>query len=68
VYTSDVASAGDTVRSVAIPSAVNVVAMYPIAIVSGSAYPAQAKAFLDYVVGPTGQATLATFGFGPPSG
>jgi molybdate transport system substrate-binding protein len=68
VYTSDVASAGDTVRSVAIASAVNVVATYPIAIVGASAYPAQAKAFLDYVVGPTGQATLATFGFGPPSG
>lgn len=68
VYTSDVASAGDTVRSVAIPSAVNVVATYPIAVVGGSAYPDQAKAFLDDVVGPTGQATLATFGFGPPSG
>jgi molybdate transport system substrate-binding protein len=68
VYTSDVASAGDTVRSVAIPRAVNVVAAYPIAVVDGSAYPDQAKAFLDDVVGPTGQATLATFGFGPPSG
>jgi molybdate transport system substrate-binding protein len=68
VYTSDVASAGDTVRSVAIPSAVNVVATYPIAVVGGSAYPDQAKAFLDYVVGPTGQGTLATFGFGPTSG
>ena len=68
VYTSDVASAGDTVRSVTIPSAANVVATYPIAVVGGSAHPDQAKAFLDYVVGPTGQATLATFGFGPPSG
>jgi len=68
VYTSDVASAGDSVRSVAIPSAVNVVATYPIAVVGGSAYPDQAKAFLDYVVGPTGQATLAAFGFGPPGG
>jgi molybdate transport system substrate-binding protein len=68
VYTSDVASAGDTVLSVAIPSAVNVVATYPIAVVGGSAQPEEAKAFLDYVVGPDGQATLATFGFGPPSG
>jgi molybdate transport system substrate-binding protein len=56
------------VRSVAIPSAVNVVATYPIAVVGGSAYPDQAKEFLDYVAGPTGQATLATFGFGPASG
>ena len=68
VYTSDVASAGNAVRSVAIPSAVNVVATYPIAAVSGSAYPDQAKAFLDYVVGAAGQATLKQYGFGPPSG
>jgi molybdate transport system substrate-binding protein len=68
VYTSDVASAGNAVRSVAIPSAVNVVATYPISVVGGSAHTGEAKAFLDYVVGPTGQATLATFGFGPPSG
>src|SRR5436189_2978776 len=68
VYTSDVATAGDAVRSVAIPSAENVVATYPIAVVGGSAYPDEAKAFLDDVLGPTGQATLATFGFGPPGG
>jgi molybdate transport system substrate-binding protein len=68
VYTSDVASAGNTVRSVAIPTAVNVLATYPIAEVSGSPYPDQAKAFLDYVVGSAGQATLEQYGFGPPSG
>ena len=39
-----------------------------IAVVGGSAYADQAKVFLDYVIGPNGQATLATFGFGPPSG
>ena len=68
VYTSDVASAGNTVRSVAIPTAVNVLPTYPIAEVSGSPYPDQAKAFLDYVVGSAGQATLEQYGFGPPSG
>jgi molybdate transport system substrate-binding protein len=68
VYTSDVASAGSAVRSVAIPTAVNVLATYPIAEVSGSAYPDQATAFLDYVVGAAGQATLEQYGFGPPSG
>jgi molybdate transport system substrate-binding protein len=68
VYTSDVAAAGDTVRSVEIPADVNVVASYPIAVVTGSASPDQAKAFLDYVVGPQGQATLQQYGFGPPSG
>jgi molybdate transport system substrate-binding protein len=68
VYTSDVAAVGDQVRSVTIPADVNVVATYPIAVVSGSASPDQAKAFLDYVVGSQGQATLATYGFGPPGG
>jgi molybdate transport system substrate-binding protein len=65
VYTSDVASAGGSVRSVAIPSAVNVVATYPIAVVTGSSQTDAATAFLNYVVGPAGQATLTEFGFGP---
>jgi molybdate transport system substrate-binding protein len=65
VYTSDVASACNTVRSVAIPTAVNVVATYPIAVVTGSSQTDAATAFLNYVVGPAGQATLKEFGFGP---
>ena len=65
VYTSDVASSGSSVRSVAIPSAVNVVATYPIAVVTGSTHTDAATAFLDYVVEPAGQATLKDFGFGP---
>jgi molybdate transport system substrate-binding protein len=68
VYTSDVAAAGDSVRSVGIPAGVDVVASYPIAVVTGSAHPDQAKAFLDFVVGPQAQATLQQDGFGPPSG
>ncbi len=68
VYASDVAAAGGSVRAVEIPNDVNVVAFYPIAVVTGSANPDQAKAFLDYVVSPDGRATLERFGFGPPSG
>jgi molybdate transport system substrate-binding protein len=68
VYTSDVAAAGDSVRSVEIPDEVNVVASYPIAVVTGSAHPDQARAFLDFVVGPQGQATLQQGGFGLPNG
>jgi molybdate transport system substrate-binding protein len=68
VYTSDVASAGDTVRSVQIPEALNVVATYPIAGVVGSAQPDQATSFVDYVAGAKGQAVLKQYGFGPPSG
>jgi molybdate transport system substrate-binding protein len=68
VYTSDVAAAGDSVRAVEIPNDVNVVASYPIAVVTGSADPDQAKAFLDHVLSPAGRATLERFGFGPPKG
>jgi molybdate transport system substrate-binding protein len=68
VYTSDVAAVGDQVRSVTIPADVNVVATYPIAVVNGSLSPDQAKSFLDYVVASQGQATLASYGFGPPGG
>ena len=67
VYASDVASAG-AVRSVQIPDAVNVVATYPIAAVTGSAHPDQAVSFVDYVAGAEGQAVLNQLGFGPPSG
>jgi molybdate transport system substrate-binding protein len=65
VYTSDVVAAGNAVRSVAIPPAVNVVVSYPIAVVTGSTQTDAATSFLDEVLGPTGQATLKDFGFGP---
>ena len=68
VYTSDVAAVGDTVRSVEIPNDVNVVAVYPIAAVDGSAYPDQARSFVDYVGGTEGQDVLKQFGFGPSGG
>jgi molybdate transport system substrate-binding protein len=68
VYTSDVASADDTIRSVQIPEAVNVVATYPIAAVTGGAHPDKATSFVDYVAGAEGQAVLEQYGFGPPSG
>jgi molybdate transport system substrate-binding protein len=67
VYVSDVsAAAGTQVRSVAIPSTDNVVATYPIAVVSGDAQPSTAQAFVTFVTGSAGQGTLKTFGFAPP--
>lgn len=65
VYASDVASNTD-VRSVPIPTAQNVVATYPIAVVTGSPNAAVAKSFVTYVTGSQGEATLAQYGFGPP--
>ena len=64
VYVSDAASAADEVELVAIPDAVNVVAAYPIApTAEGDA--ALAAAFIGYLLGAEGQATLAEYGFEP---
>jgi molybdate transport system substrate-binding protein len=67
VYVSDIsAAAGTQLGSVSIPSADNVVATYPIAVVTGTAESTTAQAFITYVTGASGQATLKTFGFGSP--
>ena len=68
VYGSDVSSAADNdLLSFAIPDDVNVIATYPIAMVSGTSFPSSAEAFIAYVMGP-GQATLIEYGFGPAPG
>jgi molybdate transport system substrate-binding protein len=63
VYTTDVSPdvAGD-VLVIEIPDAVNVIAEYPVApVADGNAE--LAAAFIAYLLGPEGQATLAAFGF-----
>lgn len=47
-----------------IPDDVNVVAEYPIAPVAGGD-PTLAAAFVSYLLGPEGRATLTEFGFRP---
>lgn len=65
VYVSDVtADAADDVDLIEIPEAVNVIATYPIAPVEGG-NAALAAAFIAYLLGPEGQATLEEFGFTP---
>ncbi|MCC6314228.1 MAG: molybdate ABC transporter substrate-binding protein [Thermomicrobiales bacterium] len=64
VYVSDARAAGDQVQSIAIPTDVNEIASYPIAVVAeGDA--ALANAFIGYVLSADGQATLQAFGFEP---
>jgi molybdate transport system substrate-binding protein len=65
VYTSDVAT-NAYVRAVTISESENVIATYPIATVTGAPKADTASAFVAYVVGSDGQATLADDGFGPP--
>jgi len=67
VYASDVTDqVAPTVKAIQIPDAINVIATYPIAVVTGTANGDAAQAFVDYVTGSRGQATLSTFGFLPP--
>lgn len=67
VYTSDIAAAtGNDVNPVQIEDKYQVIATYPIAVVTGGADPTGAQSFVQYIMGSDGQATLKTFGFGPP--
>jgi len=63
VYRTDVINAGSKAQGVRIPVAQNVVAEYPIGVLSGSGNPRLATAFVRFVNGP-GQSILGSFGFG----
>ena len=65
VYRTDARSAAERVRVVEIPPEVNVVAEYPIAVVTRAPQPALARAWMALVTGPVGQAALKDAGFGP---
>jgi molybdate transport system substrate-binding protein len=64
VYTSDISSSD--VRGVPIPDEQNVIATYPIAVVTGATHAEAGHSFVEYVTGTDGQATLEQYGFGPP--
>jgi molybdate transport system substrate-binding protein len=63
VYTSDAAAAGEGVRKILIPDALNTVAEYPIAVLNDSPNRGLAQAFVEYVLGPEGQQVLERAGF-----
>lgn len=66
VYRTDAIAAGDAVRVVPLPPAVDVATTYPIAVVTGSATPDLAAAFVAFVAGPDGRRIVATAGFEAP--
>jgi molybdate transport system substrate-binding protein len=68
VYRSDARAAGDEVAVVDIPPNLNVVAEYPIAVLARAPHPALARAFVELVRSPRGQAELAAAGFLRPEG
>lgn len=64
LYVSDVGTSAvkDQVKTLAIPDQFNVVADYPLAVVKNAPNAAGARAFVDYVVSSSGQATLRKWG------
>jgi molybdate transport system substrate-binding protein len=65
VYTTDAATQADSVETIAIPDALNSIAVYPIAPVKNSMHVDLAAQFTDYVSSSDGQAALAKSGFLP---
>jgi len=65
VYVTDVDAAADKLRALPLPSKISPTVVYEAAVVKGTKHPAQARAFLDELVGPQGQAALKTAGFLP---
>jgi molybdate transport system substrate-binding protein len=60
-YVTDVSAAKGTVRGTALPGVSN---SYPVAVVKQSV---DAQTFSDFLLSPTGQSVLASFGFLPPT-
>ena len=64
VYKSDVPAAYQSkVNTIAIPGSVNVLAKYPIGVVSTSSNAQLAQNWINYVTSPAGQAILLKYGF-----
>jgi molybdate transport system substrate-binding protein len=69
VYISDITSENAArVRQIDIPDHLNVIAIYPVAVISDSRSPILAQAFVDLLLSQEGQAILARYGFIPAAG
>ena len=65
VYKTDAAVSGDLVVVIDFPADANVIAEYPIALTAEAANVDAAEAFIELVLGETGQAALTAAGFDP---
>lgn len=65
VYRTDAATARDRVTSISIDPAINVIAEYPIAVLTRARQPRLAEQFVAFVLSAAGQRTLESFGFAP---
>jgi molybdate transport system substrate-binding protein len=66
VYVTDVKANGTKTTGVPIPASQNQNTEYPITEVKGAPNGTAAAAFISYVLGPSGQQVLKSFGFMPP--
>lgn len=62
-YVTDARAAAAKAEGIEMPEAQNVIAEYPVTVLKQSANPSLAQAFLDFILGPEGQAVLARYGF-----
>lgn len=65
-YATDILAVDDQADGVAIPVEQNVIADYPIALTTEASNPEVGAAFIEFVLGPEGQAILASYGFNAP--
>jgi molybdate transport system substrate-binding protein len=63
VYRTDVLAGGDAVEGIDIPADQDVLATYPIAVLTASGNPDAAAAFVAFVLSEEGQAIMASYGF-----
>lgn len=68
VYGSDVAAAGDRLRSIALPRRLSPPVTYSAAVVAGAAEPERARDFIDGLVRGAGNRALLEAGFRSPDG
>lgn len=66
VYRTDGRWAGDRVHVRSIPAELNVVAVYPVALVVGASEPRLGRAWIEHLRSPEGRRTLGEAGFLPP--
>ena len=68
VYVTDVLAPdfADAVEGIDIPTDVNVVAEYPLAVLANAPNPHAASAFVDFILSDAGQSILNEYGFGSP--
>jgi molybdate transport system substrate-binding protein len=65
VYATDVTAVGDEAEGVDVPTDVNVIATYPVAVTAEAGNPEGGAAWIEFLTGPEGQTILRSFGFGP---